>query len=694
MIGIAGFLTRQLARVELRHWVGIAASAALHLAVILGWHAAPPPEPQPISFEVSFEPPTATPLPTPKVAAKPAVKKVAKIKQPKQKVAHMAKPKKRLQDNPPREAHLLDATWKAERKAARDVPALVLPDATALGIQADSQQLAQAGSKSQLKSAEATRADAVVPVMATSNGKESSKFSSKDSPSGGQLVEPETASAATQTPAPANEPADGRLALASTASLSAAQNPASAAGGGAQANNTGLALAGGERASASDPARLGAAAPTQTALAQTGAGMQTAAVVAADAATAALAAPAGAEAPGVRLHASQALAGHAALPAASGSMPTSAQAALTTQGSGQTTAELPAQLASTGSKSASGQALRPGSQTPSVSRTAAAQTSSGDGAVSRGGHGQETSGRLAAVASVSAAGSGPAAVKGAAGQPGGSARPAGAIRLAPGEPGSSPGFAVTLQPVLANAPGGQGVRGSGNAGSAPAGAGRASYADAGHSLSAVPAAAGGGQSSRPLLASPTLLVPVSGRVVGGSGSNGGAGVAAAPGQTASIALLNAARETGRPPLVLQATQAVAVKVVRPDTEIQPLDVLAPSNYCPLPLPGHAQPDNRAPQPNRNIAEQPAYALDNPSINYPVLANIRGVEGRVTVRVEVLTSGRPGKMWLKQSSGSSILDQDAQSQLKHWRFVPARKNGQPVTAWIDIPVLYRLSQARP
>lgn len=688
MIGIAGFLSRQLARVEPRHWAGIAASAALHLAVILGWPAASPPEPQPISFEVSFEPPTATPLPVAKAVAK-AQKKVAKIKKPKRKVAHKAKPKKPPRDNQPREAHLLDATWKAERKAARDVPALVLPDAKALGIHADSQQVDQAGAASQLKPIAATRANAVAP--------DAVKISSKDSPSGAQLAEPEAAGAGVQTAAAivsAGEPADGRLALASSTSLAAAQNPAAAAGGGAQANSAGLALAGGDRAPDGKSDQLGQAAPTQTALAQAGAGMQTAAVAAVDAATAVLVAPAGTEAPGVRLHASQALSGHAALPAASGAMPTSAQAASMPRGSAQTTSEQPAQLASTGIRSAAGQALRPGSQTPSASRTAAAQTSVGDGAASRGGRGKETSGRLAAVDAGTGAARAPAGSKtAAAGQAGSSDQRARAIRLAPGEPGGSPGFAVTMQPVVATAPGGQ-SRGGGSAGSAPAAAGRASYADAGRSLSAVPGAGGGGQSGRPLLASPTRLAPSSGRVVGGSGGNGGAGVAAAPGQAASIALLNAARETGRPPVVLQATQPVAVKVVRPDTEIQPLDVLAPSNYCPLPLPGHAQPDNRAPQPDRNIAEQPAYALDNPSINYPVMANIRGVEGRVTVRVEVLTSGRPGKMWLKQSSGSGILDQDAQAQLKHWRFVPARKNGQPVTAWIDIPVLYRLSQARP
>jgi TonB family protein len=198
------------------------------------------------------------------------------------------------------------------------------------------------------------------------------------------------------------------------------------------------------------------------------------------------------------------------------------------------------------------------------------------------------------------------------------------------------------------------------------------------SRSSAGAAVGGGATS------------VSGRALNLAGGTGG--TITAPGQ-ASAAVLNAAGESGRAPVVLHATHVVPVKVVRPDTEIQRLDVLAPSNYCPLPIPGHSQPVNRAPQPDRNIPEQPAYALDNSPIHYPVWANIQGVEGQVTLRVEVLASGLPGKMWLKQSSGSGLLDLDAQEQLKHWRFMPARKNGQPVSAWIDVPVLYRSSTAR-
>lgn len=90
----------------------------------------------------------------------------------------------------------------------------------------------------------------------------------------------------------------------------------------------------------------------------------------------------------------------------------------------------------------------------------------------------------------------------------------------------------------------------------------------------------------------------------------------------------------------------------------------------------------------DIVTPPAYAPENPGIVFPVQANVRNIQGRVIIRVEVQPDGKPGRMWLKQSSGSDLLDQDAQTQLSNWRFIPARKNGHPVTAWIDVPVHYR------
>ena len=103
-------------------------------------------------------------------------------------------------------------------------------------------------------------------------------------------------------------------------------------------------------------------------------------------------------------------------------------------------------------------------------------------------------------------------------------------------------------------------------------------------------------------------------------------------------------------------------------------------------------ENDTANPGGDIVTQPTYAPDNPAIVYPDQAGVHNIQGKVILRVEVLPDGKPGRMWLKQSSGSGLLDQDAQTQLGNWRFIPARKNGQPVTAWIDVPVLYQLQDS--
>jgi protein TonB len=144
---------------------------------------------------------------------------------------------------------------------------------------------------------------------------------------------------------------------------------------------------------------------------------------------------------------------------------------------------------------------------------------------------------------------------------------------------------------------------------------------------------------------------------------------------------------------LKTVKVADTQVIRPDTQAKPLDVLAPSTYCPLPLPGHSFPDNRPPKPDEHVTTQPAYAPDNPSFVFPIQAWAGNIQGKAIVRVEVQPDGKPGRMWLKQSSGSGLLDRDAQSQLTFWRFIPARKNGQPVSAWIDVPVVYRLQDAK-
>ena len=81
--------------------------------------------------------------------------------------------------------------------------------------------------------------------------------------------------------------------------------------------------------------------------------------------------------------------------------------------------------------------------------------------------------------------------------------------------------------------------------------------------------------------------------------------------------------------------------------------------------------------------------DNPKPEYPFVARNRGYQGRVVVQVDVLPDGTAGSVELTSSSGYDSLDAAALRTVRHWRFVPARRNGRPVAAAVTVPVLFKL-----
>lgn len=237
-----------------------------------------------------------------------------------------------------------------------------------------------------------------------------------------------------------------------------------------------------------------------------------------------------------------------------------------------------------------------------------------------------------------------------------------AAALTPGEPGSAPGLAMTMPvvPAVLEMRGeggretyrGKSGTGGGDGGMQGGATGLAASRDA-------QAAALSSQGKAKTLAA----APVRDGGLGGSGE-----------RLAAVGKLDQIR-------------VEPVRQVRADSQARTLDVLAPSTYCPLPF--HATPDNRPKPAESDVVEKPSYAGGNMNFTFPMRAWAYGHQGRAIVRVEVRADGTPGRMWIKQSSGSGILDTDAQEQLGKTRFQPARKNGQPVSAWIDVPVDYRL-----
>lgn len=84
-------------------------------------------------------------------------------------------------------------------------------------------------------------------------------------------------------------------------------------------------------------------------------------------------------------------------------------------------------------------------------------------------------------------------------------------------------------------------------------------------------------------------------------------------------------------------------------------------------------------------------LHNPKPPYPLIARRLKMEGTAVVHVLVNAEGKPEIVRLGKSSGSSVLDRAALTAVESWSFVPAQQGGQPVTAWVDVPIRFRLTE---
>lgn len=111
----------------------------------------------------------------------------------------------------------------------------------------------------------------------------------------------------------------------------------------------------------------------------------------------------------------------------------------------------------------------------------------------------------------------------------------------------------------------------------------------------------------------------------------------------------------------------------------------------VPVAGGAMPGARPHPPGAaRPANAPAEAIPASAIPpaFPLEAVRRGESGRVLLRVPVGEDGVPGRLSLVQSSGSEVLDRAALDAVSHWRFRPARRNGDDVASSLEIPIDFR------
>jgi protein TonB len=89
-----------------------------------------------------------------------------------------------------------------------------------------------------------------------------------------------------------------------------------------------------------------------------------------------------------------------------------------------------------------------------------------------------------------------------------------------------------------------------------------------------------------------------------------------------------------------------------------------------------------------VDARPRYK-ENPLPHYPKFARRRGYEGRTVLRVEVLESGKVGRIEVATSSGFEVLDKAALDSVNGWIFFPGTRNGKKTKQWVMVPVRFTL-----
>jgi len=82
-------------------------------------------------------------------------------------------------------------------------------------------------------------------------------------------------------------------------------------------------------------------------------------------------------------------------------------------------------------------------------------------------------------------------------------------------------------------------------------------------------------------------------------------------------------------------------------------------------------------------------ISNKPPSYPRVAQIRGYQGTVVLRVLVNTNGTVSKLNILKSSGYWMLDNAALTAIKDWVFEPGYEGKKKVDMWVEQPIRFQL-----
>jgi protein TonB len=105
----------------------------------------------------------------------------------------------------------------------------------------------------------------------------------------------------------------------------------------------------------------------------------------------------------------------------------------------------------------------------------------------------------------------------------------------------------------------------------------------------------------------------------------------------------------------------------------------------------APPAPPAPVVEEKITEPVADAayLHNPLPEYPEVAQERGWEGKVVMKVHVLPDGTTDSVTVSKSSGQKVLDDAAVKAVLKWSFVPAKRGDTAIARYTTVPFTFKL-----
>lgn len=139
----------------------------------------------------------------------------------------------------------------------------------------------------------------------------------------------------------------------------------------------------------------------------------------------------------------------------------------------------------------------------------------------------------------------------------------------------------------------------------------------------------------------------------------------------------------------------------PKPEPEPQAVTAPAPPAPTPVEEEAPPAPVAPHPKPAPKADADEGEDNKyhhggisglsSMRYHRLAQERGLEGTVRLKVHILADGDIGDVIVIGSSGHDLLDEYAVESVKGGRATPSRRGDKPIDDWVILPIQFKLQR---